>query len=211
MPDPSESEPSSPATTRPAERDVTTPVAEPVVVAEPVATTAVVAEPAQAGPVATTAVVAEPVAKKKRGLGAWSFVLGLLTALADIGFAVYFVVTAASLIGDLTAGTLGDLTEGDLTEGDLGDLGISISTAIGGSGLVLVALFVFFGGFLTAGIGGLLGLIALISGRGRVLGAVGLLFALGAIVVRVLLLQGGSLLPGLGFIPGLDFVPGLGG
>lgn len=136
--------------------------------AAPVETVA--AEPATVEPVA--APVEAP--RKKRGVGAWSFVVGLLTGLVDLAFVVWVVVVLVGAIGDLTAGNLA-----------------AISTAIGAAGLVLVALFVFFGGFLTAGLAALLGLIALITGRGRVLGVFGLLFGLGALGVRIALLSAG--------------------
>lgn len=145
--------------------------------AEPVAR---VAEPAapevvEPGPAAVV-VPAEPVVtpRKKRGLGAWSFVLGLLTGLIDIAFVVWVVVVIVGTVGDLTAGNLA-----------------GISTAIGAAGLVIVALFVFFGGFLTAGLAALLGLVALISGRGRVLGVFGLLFGAAALALRIGLLSAG--------------------
>ena len=148
----------------------TTP-AEPVAhVAEPAAPEVV--EPAPAAVVAPVEPVAAP--RKKRGIGAWSFVFGLLTGLIDIAFVVWVVVVIVGTVGDLTAGNLA-----------------GISTAIGAAGLVIVALFVFFGGFLTAGLAALLGLVALVSGRGRVLGVFGLLFGLGAVAVRLLLLSAG--------------------
>lgn len=176
MSDASKSDPAVPVTTTPAEP----------VVAEPTPVTAAAVSEAEVTPVVepVTPVVAEavPVERKKRGIGAWSFVLGLLTGLVDIAFVVILAVTVASFIGGLTGG-------------DFSDLGIS--TAIGGAGLVLVALFLFFGGFLTAGLGALLGLVALVSGRGRVLGLFGLLFSAGAIIVRVLLLSTGNFVPGL--------------
>jgi hypothetical protein len=177
MSDASKSDPAVPVTTTPA---------EPAVVAEPTPVTAAGVSEAEVTPVAepVTPVVAAavPVERKKRGIGAWSFVLGLLTGLIDIAFVVILAVTVASFIGGLTGG-------------DFSDLGIS--TAIGGAGLVLAALFLFFGGFLTAGLGALLGLVALVSGRGRVLGLFGLLFSAGAIIVRVLLLSTGNFVPGL--------------
>jgi hypothetical protein len=158
MSDPVTPEPAVPATTTPA---------EPVEVVEPVATEA-------ADPVTPSAVTPVVVEKKKRGVGAWSFVLGLLTGLIDIAFVVWVVVVIVGTLGDLTAGNLG-----------------AISTAISAAGLVIVALFVFFGGFLTAGLAALLGLVALVSGRGRVLGVFGLLFGAAALALRIGLLSAG--------------------
>lgn len=165
MSDPVKPEPAVPATTTPA---------EPVAVSEPVAepASAEVAEPVSpAAPAVVEPVVVE---KKKRGIGAWSFVLGLLTGLIDIAFVVWVVVVIVGTIGDLTAGNLG-----------------AISTAISAAGLVIVALFVFFGGFLTAGLAAILGLVALVSGRGRVLGVFGLLFGAAALALRIALLSAG--------------------
>lgn len=167
MSDPVKPEPALPATTTPAEPAA---VSEPASVPE--SASAEVAEPVSpAAPAVVEPVVVE---KKKRGIGAWSFVLGLLTGLIDIAFVVWVVVVIVGTLGDLTAGNLG-----------------AISTAISAAGLVIVALFVFFGGFLTAGLAALLGLVALISGRGRVLGVFGLLFGAAALALRIALLSAG--------------------
>ena len=168
MSDPVKPEPAVPATTTPA---------EPVAVAEPATTD--VAAPAVAEPAVAESAVAEPAAvvpveRKKRGVGAWSFVLGLLTGLADIAFVVWVAVVLVGAVGDLQTGNLA-----------------AVSTAIGAAGLVIVALLVFFGGFVTAAVAALLGLIALVSGRGRVLGVFGLLFGLGALAIRIGLLSVG--------------------
>lgn len=127
-------------------------------------------------PVVERAPHGEPVAaeKRKRGVGVWSFVLGLLSTFGDLGFVVVIVVV---LVGAVSA----------LTTGDLG----GVATVLGAGGLALSALVVFFGGFLTGGLAALLGLIALVGGRGRVLGLFGLLFGAAAIAVRVALLSAG--------------------
>ena len=143
--------------------------AEPApVVAEPAAADPVVAAPAAAAP---APVVVE---RKKRGVGAWSFVLGLLTSLGDIAFLVFGIIAVV--------GTIASLTSGDFS---------GVGTALGAAGLAIVALFVFFGGFVTAGLAALLGLVALVTGRGRVLGLFGLIFAAAAIIVRVVILTSG--------------------
>ena len=163
MSDTSTPEPAVPATTTSAG---TTPV-EPVAVTEPAAQSAVVAPP--------------PVEKKKRGVGAWSFVLGLLTALGDLAFLIFVIVV---LVGAISAFTSGDFS--------------GVATALGAAGLTIAAFFIFFGGFFTGGLAALLGLIALITGRGRVLGFFGLLFGVAAIAVRLLLLSSGQFVPELG-------------
>jgi hypothetical protein len=157
------SEIAEPVTTTPAERPV---VSDPVVVPESEVTAVPVERPVA-------------VERKKRGVGAWSFVLGLLTGLGDIAFVIWVVVVLAGAVGDLQTGNLS-----------------AISTTINAAGLVIVALFIFFGGFVTAGLAALLGLIALVTGRGRVLGVLGLLLGLGALALRIGLLS-------LGFDPQL--------
>jgi hypothetical protein len=150
--------------------DMSTPepvVPAPMTPAEPVAVAEPAVEPAPA-------VMAEPVEKKKRGVGAWSFVLGLLTGLGDLAFVIFGIV--------VVVGAIADLTSGDFS---------GVATALGAAGLAIVALFVFFGGFFAGGLAALLGLIALISGRGRVLGLFGLLFGAGAIALRLALLSAG--------------------
>ncbi len=185
MSDSSNSEPVVPASTTPPESDVPELVApEPAapgraadgpVAPEPSADEPVAPEPVLHEPVAEPTTVAPvPVERKKRGVGAWSFALGLLTALGDIGFLIFAIVV---LVGAASA----------VVSGDFSGLG----TALGTAGLALLALFIFFGGFFTGGLAALLGLIALISGRGRVLGFLGLLFGIAAIALRVLLLSAG--------------------
>jgi hypothetical protein len=185
MSDSSTSEPVVPATTTPSDSVVPELVApapaapgrtadEPAA-PEPAADEPVAPEPVRYEPVAEPATVA-PVAveRKKRGVGAWSFVLGLLTALGDIGFLIFTIV--------VLAGAASAVVSGDFS---------GAGTALGAAGLALLALFIFFGGFFTGGLAALLGLIALISGRGRVLGFLGLLFGIAAIALRVLLLSAG--------------------
>jgi hypothetical protein len=161
-----------PATTTPAEP--VTPETAAVVDPAPVAAEPVATEPVAAEPVVAPAAVAPVVEKKKRGVGAWSFVLGLLTSLGDIAFLVFGII---ALVGAATAIFSGDYS--------------AITTVLGAAGLGLLALFVFFGGFVTAGLAALLGLVALVGGRGRVLGLFGLIFAAAAILVRVLILANG--------------------
>lgn len=158
MSDTSTPEPAVPATTTPAEPVVTEPAAEAAYAAPPA-----------------------PVEKKKRGVGAWSFVLGLLTALGDLAFLIFVVVV---LVGAISSFTSGDFS--------------GVATALGAAGLTIAAFFIFFGGFFTGGLAALLGLIALITGRGRVLGVFGLLFGAAAIAVRLLLLSSGQFVPELG-------------
>lgn len=150
--------PSTPVENRVADVDSTHAIAEPA------------ATPVAESPASAPAVVE----KKKRGVGAWSFVLGLLTSLVDIGLLVLGVV---ALVGVASAAMSGDIE--------------ALQTVVAGAGLVFLVLLVFFGGFITGGIAVLLGLIALISGRGRVLGVFGFLFGAAAIAARLLILSSG--------------------
>ena len=88
------------------------------------------------------------------------------------------------LVGAISAFTSGDIS--------------GVTTALGAAGLTIAAFFIFFGGFFTGGLAALLGLIALVTGRGRVLGVFGLLFGAAAIAVRLLLLSSGQFVPEFG-------------
>ena len=121
-----------------------------------------------------TVVPAETPAKKKRGVGVWSFILGLLTVIGDI----VLLVTAVSIVLSVIA---------EVSSGDFSGLTAAISAA--GLGLFFVASL--FGGLLLAGLGALLGLIALITGRGRVIGVIGLLLSAAALAWRIMLLTAG--------------------
>jgi hypothetical protein len=160
-------------TTREPEVPATTTPAEPVAVTEPAAEPVAYEAPAYEAPVV--------VEKKKRGVGAWSFVLGLLTSLGDLAFLIFVIVV---LVGAISAFSSGDFS--------------GVATALGAAGLTIAAFFIFFGGFFTGGLAALLGVIALITGRGRVLGFFGLLFGAAAIAVRLLLLSSGQFAPELG-------------
>lgn len=118
-------------------------------------------------------VPAEP-AKKKRGVGIWAFILGLLTVIADI---VLIVVAVSTLLG-----LVADLSSGDFS---------GVPAAIAAAGLGFLFIVVLFGGLVLAGLGALLGLIALFSGRGRLIGFFGLLLAAIALTWRILLLTAG--------------------
>lgn len=135
----------------------------PVPAAEPAAAPAA---PAPASPV--PAVVAPE--RKKRGVGIWAFILGLLTILGDLGFVAALYGSAVSTIGSIG---------GD----DPQFAGTLLLITVGGP-------IVYFGGFLVAGLGVLLGLIAAIANRGRVLGILGLLLAGFGLLVRILIATG---------------------
>lgn len=141
-----------------------TPTETPVpAVAEPAAAPAA---PTPASPV--PAVVAPE--RKKRGVGIWAFILGLLTVLGDTGF-------VAAVFGSAVS------TFSSIGSDDPQVAGTVLLLTVGGP-------IVYFGGFLVAGVGVLLGLIAAIANRGRVLGIFGLLLAGFGVLVRVLIATG---------------------
>lgn len=154
----------------------------PVPAAEPAAAAAA---PAPASPV--PAVVAPE--RKKRGVGIWAFILGLLTVLGDAGYLAALVASIVNAVGSIGSG----------------DPQIGTTLVIGFAGPV-----VYFGGFLVAGLGALLGLIAAIANRGRVLGILGLLLAAFGLLVRVLIATG-AINVVQSFSDGLGNVSGLGG
>ncbi len=152
--------------------DPTTP--EPVTpAATPVAATA----PATPTP-ATDAAAAAPVAvvekKKGRAVGVWSFLLGLLAVLADLALIVFVIVTLFSVISSFQSGNYE-----------------AVVTALGVAGVGFLLFAVFIGGFAVAGLGALLGLIAIFTGRGRVIGVFGFLLSAAALGARIALITGG--------------------
>lgn len=158
MSDPQASEPTAPV--------------PPAGTVEPTTPAAAPATPAPAA--AAPAVAPEAPVAKKRGVGVWSFVLGLLTVIGDI---VLLVVAISVLLG-----VIAEVSSGDFS---------GLATAIGAAGLGLFFVASLFGGLVLAGLGALLGLIALITGRGRVIGVIGLLLSAAALTWRIMLLTAG--------------------
>jgi hypothetical protein len=64
-------------------------------------------------------------------------------------------------------------------------------TALGVAGVGFLLFAVFIGGFVVAGLGALLGLIAIFTGRGRVIGVFGFLLSAAALGARIALITGG--------------------
>jgi hypothetical protein len=154
--------------------DPTTP--EPVTpAATPVAATPP-ATPAPASEEAAPVVVVEK--KKGRAVGVWSFILGLLAILADLALIVFIVVTLFGVITALQSG----LATGDFE---------TVTTALGIAGIGFLLFVVFIGGFVVAGLGALLGLIAIFTGRGRVIGIFGFLLSAAALGTRIAMITGG--------------------
>lgn len=146
---------------------------------EPVAPSAVPPAPSPAAP-------SEPT---RRGVGIWSFVLGLLVVLGDGAFVVLAFATVIGAVSSIGSG-----------DGQIGGA-LAIFAVLGA--------VVYFGGFLVAAAGALLGLIALIAGRGRVLGVFGLIFSGVGLAWRILLLIGAF--DGFGGLGGLGNLGGFGG
>jgi hypothetical protein len=131
-----------------------------------------VAATAPATPVPATEA---PVAKKKgSAVGVWSFILGLLAVLGDLALIVFMIVTLFSAISSFQTGNY---------EAVLSALGVA------GIGFLLFAVFI--GGFIVAGLGALLGLIAIFTARGRVIGIFGFLLSAAALGTRIALITGG--------------------
>ena len=122
------------------------------------------ATPPAATPLAATApaaVVAPVEVKPRRGVGAAAFILGLLAILGDFVALIVGLIAFAGAITNL-GGVLNDPT---------GSLGSAI-------GVVVIAAIAVLGGLLFALLAVILGLVAAIRNRGRVLGVFGIIFGL---------------------------------
>ena len=115
------------------------------------------------GPGATA--VAAP---RRRGMGAAAFVLGLLAILGDlIGLAVAFF----TLLGSVT---------------HLGETLTNVDNSLGAFlGVIILEFIVFFGGILFAVLALILGLVAAVRNRGRVLGIFGVIFGIGVLLAHI--------------------------
>jgi hypothetical protein len=114
--------------------------------------------PATTDAYASTEVVPAP--RKGRGVGVASLILAILAMLGDLLAIVVGVVSLASIFGNFDVSTM-----------EFGP----IIAALGA--FAVVAVVVFFGGFIFAGLGLLLGIIAIASNRGRVPGVFGVIFS----------------------------------
>lgn len=159
--------------------DPNTPVAAPAVPSAP-------ASPAEA-PAAAAPVV--PPAKKRRGLGIWSFVLALLAVIGDIIVVVAFFATLGAVLQD------------------------PANALAGAFGFLALAAIAYIGGYIVAGLALLLGIIGAILGHGRVLSILGIIFSVGVIVAHLLVGGGFGGLTDMigGGLAGFGGLPGLGG
>jgi hypothetical protein len=119
---------------------------------------AVPATPTPAAP-GTVMVPAAPV--RRRGIGVAAFVLGLLALLGDVIGIIIAVVTFASAITDIG-------TELSNVDDSLGSL----------LGVIVVEFIFFFGGIIFGLLALILGIVAAVRNRGRVLGVFGVIFGL---------------------------------
>jgi hypothetical protein len=155
---------------------------------EPVASTPVAATAPATPAAATTPSVAETLAaetpavvvekKKSRAVGVWSFILGLIAVLGDLALIIFLAVTVFSVIAELQVA----MQTGEYN---------SILSIPGIAGVGVLLFVVFIAGFAIAGLGALLGLIALFTGRGRVIGVFGFLLSAAALGTRIALITSG--------------------
>ncbi|MEP6842493.1 MAG: hypothetical protein ABJA11_03160 [Pseudolysinimonas sp.] len=104
------------------------------------------------------------VAPRRRGLGTAAFTLGLLAILGDV---VGILVAIVTLVGSVT---------------NLGETVSNIDSSLGTFlGVIVLEFVLFFGGILFAAVAVILGIVAAVRKRGRVLGVFGVIF--GAIVL----------------------------
>lgn len=133
------------------------------------------AAPSTAAPGAAAPVAATPVVEKKgRAVGVWSFILGLLAVLGDLALIVFVLVTLFGVISSFQTGNYEE-----------------VLSALGVAGIGFLLFAVFIGGFVVSSLGVLLGLIAIFTGRGRVIGVFGFLLAAAALGTRIALITGG--------------------
>jgi hypothetical protein len=124
-----------------------------------------------------------PQVRRRRGLGVAAFVLGLLAVVGDligIAVALFTVLNAVTHLGRTVT---------------------NIDDSLGSIlGVVVLEFLVFFGGIVFAVIAVILGIIAVVNNRGRVLGIFGLIFGIGVLVAHLML---GMSIAGSGNVPGL--------
>jgi len=152
--------------------------------AEPVAAelTPPPASPIEPASLAAAPVPAAPLAvKRRRGLGAASFILGLLAILGDLAALVIGLIAVAGALTNFSS-VLTDPT---------GSLGSAL-------GVIVIAAVAVFGGLLFALLAVILGLVAAIRNRGRVLGVFGIIFGLIILIGHVSAIVGIAMTPSNG-------------
>ncbi|HEY4226363.1 MAG TPA: hypothetical protein VGM70_11160 [Pseudolysinimonas sp.] len=122
-------------------------------------------------PAAPGAVVAPAAAVRRRGVGVAAFVLGPLALLGDLVGIIIAFATFASAITNIG-------TELDNVDDSLGAL----------LGVIIVEFIIFFGGIVFGLLAVILGIVAAVRNRGRVLGVFGVIFGLVVLISHVVLL-----------------------
>jgi hypothetical protein len=133
-------------------------------------------------PVGWTAAPAT-VAPRRRGIGAAAFILGLLAILGDV---VGILVALFTLLGAIT----------NLDE-TLSNIDNSLGAVLG---VIILEFLVFFGGILFALLAVILGIVAAVRNRGRVLGIFGVIFGIAVLATRLVL---GITIANSGNVPGV--------
>lgn len=122
-------------------------------------------------PTSPTPAASAPVAApRRRGIGSAAFVLGLLAILGDI---LGVVVALFTLLGSVT---------------HLGETLSNVDNSLGAFlGVIILEFIVYFGGILFALLAVILGIVAAVRNRGRVLGVFGVIFGIAVLAVHVTL------------------------
>ena len=111
---------------------------------------------------------AEP--RRRRGIGTAAFILGLLAILGDI---VGIAIALFTLLGAVT---------------NLGETLSNVDNSLGAFlGVIILEFLVFFGGILFAVLAVILGIVAAVRNRGRVLGVFGVIFGVLVLAAHVVL------------------------
>jgi hypothetical protein len=107
-------------------------------------------------------------APRRRGIGTAAFVLGLLAILGDL---IGLIVAFFTLLGAVT---------------HIGETLTNVDNSLGAFlGVIILEFIVFFGGILFAALAVILGIVAAVRNRGRVLGIFGVIFGVVVLVSHI--------------------------
>jgi len=122
-------------------------------------------------------------APRRRGIGTAAFILGLLAILGDI---VGIAIALFTLLGAVT---------------NLGQTLTNVDNSLGAFlGVIILEFLVFFGGILFAVLAVILGIVAAVRNRGRVLGVFGVIFGIAVLAAHTVL---GITIASSGNVPGV--------
>lgn len=128
------------------------------------------APPVAAEPAPGAAAAAPTATPRRRGLGVAAFVLGLLAILGDL---IGVTVALFTLLGAVT---------------NLGQTLTNVDNSLGAFlGVIILEFLVFFGGIVFAVLAVILGIVAAVRNRGRVLGVFGVIFGLAVLATHLVL------------------------